>query len=140
MIGVISTTPDQVFFFPYDSASAAPLWSFAYFQTLPELLYLIMFVILVVFIGAAFANSRAMMARISPLSMMSQFFGLYAVSGWATAFVGHGLVAFFTSTFNSQRAGFASPILLLTAGLIVLTWAREERAEEISIDGASTTQ
>lgn len=140
MIGVISTTPNQVFFLPYDAASATAIWSFPYFQTLPELLYLIIFVILVVFIGAAFANSRAMMARISPLSMMSQFFGLYAVSGWATAFVGHGLVAFFTSTFNSQRAGFASPILLLLAGLIVLTWAREERAEEIPMDGASATQ
>ena len=128
--------PDQVFFLPYDAASATPIWSFAYFRTLPELVYLVMFVILVVFIGAAFANSRAMMARISPLSMLSQFFGLYAVSGWATAFVGHGLVAFFTSTFNSQRAGFASPLLLLLAGLIVLTWVHEERADEIRIDGA----
>jgi UMF1 family MFS transporter len=136
MLGAISTTPDQVFFLPYDAASAMPIWSFAYFRTLPELVYLVMFVILVVFIGAAFANSRAMMARISPLSMLSQFFGLYAVSGWATAFVGHGLVAFFTSTFNSQRAGFASPLLLLLAGLIVLTWVHEERADEIRIDGA----
>jgi UMF1 family MFS transporter len=131
MIGVISTTPTQIFFLPHDAATAVPVWSFAYFQTLPELVYLVMFVIMVVFIGAAFANSRAMMARISPLSMLSQFFGLYAVSGWATAFVGHGLVAFFTSAFNSQRAGFASPILLLLAGLILLTWVREERAEEI---------
>jgi UMF1 family MFS transporter len=63
--------------------------------------------------------------------MLSQFFGLYAVSGWATAFVGHGLVAFFTSTFNSQRAGFASPLLLLLAGLVVLKWVREERAAEV---------
>jgi UMF1 family MFS transporter len=101
---------------------------------MPELVYLATFVVLVVFIGAAFANSRAMMARISPLSMLSQFFGLYAVSGWATAFVGHGLVAFFTNTFNSQRAGFASPILLLFCGLVVLTWVREERAREISPD------
>ena len=108
-----------------------PGWSFAYFATLPEIVYLAMFVILVVFIGAAFANSRAMMARISPLSMLSQFFGLYAVSGWATAFVGHGMVAFFTNAFDSQRAGFASPILLLLAGLIVLMWVREERAPDI---------
>lgn len=136
MLGVISTTPDQLFFLPYDAASATPLWSFAYFRTLPELLYLLMFVLMVVFIGAAFSNSRAMMARISPLSMLSQFFGLYAVSGWATAFVGHGLVAFFTNTFSSQRAGFASPILLLLAGLIVLTWVREERTGEIIDSGA----
>jgi UMF1 family MFS transporter len=127
-----------VFFLSYDAASATPLWSFAYFRTLPELLYLLMFVLMVVFIGAAFSNSRAMMARISPLSMLSQFFGLYAVSGWATAFIGHGLVAFFTSTFSSQRAGFASPLLLLLAGLIVLTWVREERTGEIIDSGAGS--
>jgi UMF1 family MFS transporter len=134
MVCAVSTTPQQVFFIPFDASSASPLWSFPYFRTLPEVVYLATFVILVIFIGAAFANSRAMMARISPLSMLSQFFGLYAVSGWATAFVGHGLVAFFTSTFNSQRAGFASPILLLFGGLLVLTWVREERARDISLD------
>jgi UMF1 family MFS transporter len=131
MLAAVSMTPDTVLFLPHDSEASPPLWSFPYFQTLPEFLYLISFVVLVVFIGAAFANSRAMMARISPLSMLSQFFGLYAVSGWATAFVGHGLVAFFTSTFNSQRAGFASPLLLLLAGLVVLKWVREERAAEV---------
>ncbi len=135
MIIAISITPDQILFFiPTEAATASPIWSFPYFQTLPEILYVVNFIVLVVFIGAIFSNSRAMMARISPISMMSQFFGLYAVSGWATAFVGHGMVAFFTSTFNSQRAGFASPILLLLAGLIIMFWVREERAQDIHLD------
>jgi MFS-type transporter involved in bile tolerance (Atg22 family) len=43
------------------------------------------------------------------------------------------MVALFTTTFDSQRAGFASPILLLLAGLIVLRWVREERAHEIPL-------
>jgi UMF1 family MFS transporter len=134
MLSAISITPRQIFFFfPYDVATAEPLWSFPYFQTLPEFLYLLLSVVLVVFIGAIFSNSRAMMARISPISMMTQFFGLYAVSGWATAFIGHGLVAFFTSTFNSQRAGFASPLILLSLGLLIISWVREERAADISL-------
>lgn len=136
MIVAVSVTPQSILFFiPYDAATADPVWSFPYFQTLPELLYIIDFILLVIFIGAIFATSRAMMARISPISMLSQFFGLYAVSGWATAFVGHGLVAIFTSTFESQRAGFASPILLLLAGLIVMFRVREERAADIRLDG-----
>jgi len=135
MIVAVSVTPTSILFFiPYDATTAAPIWSFPYFQTLPELLYIVNFIILVVFIGAIFATSRAMMARISPISMMSQFFGLYAVSGWATAFIGHGLVAIFTNTFESQRAGFASPILLLLAGLIVMVRVREERAADIRLD------
>jgi MFS transporter, UMF1 family len=129
MIGIVSTTPGEIFFVPYESS--AVVWSFPYFQTLPEALYLGMFVVLVVFVGAAFANSRAMLARIAPVSAMSQFFGLYALSGTATAFFGHGLVAFFTHTFDSQRAGFASTLILLTAGLMVMHWVREERAADV---------
>jgi UMF1 family MFS transporter len=132
LLSAISITPSQVFFvFPYDAATADPLWSFPCFQTLPEFLYLAIFIVLVIFIGAIFSNSRAMMARISPVASMTQFFGLYAVSGWATAFVGHGLVAFFTSTFNSQRAGFASPLILLSLGLLIVHWVREERAPDL---------
>jgi UMF1 family MFS transporter len=135
MIIAVSTTPEQILFFiPYDAATAQPVWSFPYFRTLPELLFMLDFIVLVIFIGAIFSNSRAMMARISPISMMSQFFGLYAVSGWATAFVGHGLVAYFTNTFDSQRAGFASPILLLALGLLIMFRVKEERAPDIRMD------
>jgi len=132
MTSAISITPDQILFFiPYDPETAEPVWAFPYFRTLPEFLYLLLFIILVIFIGAIFSNSRAMMARISPVSSMTQFFGLYAVSGWATAFVGHGLVAFFTTTFDSQRAGFASPILLLSLGWLIVFRVREERAPDL---------
>jgi UMF1 family MFS transporter len=73
-----------------------------------------------------------MLARIAPVSMMNQFFGLYALSGTATAFLGHALVAAFTRAFHSQRAGFASLIILLVAGLAVLFRVRQERAAEIA--------
>jgi UMF1 family MFS transporter len=131
MLGAVSTTPNEIFFvFPYDAAAAGPIWSFPYFQTLPEIIYVLMFMLLSATVTAAFGNSRAMMARIAPVSMMSQFFGLYGLSGTATAFLGHGFVAFFTRVFHNQRAGFASTIVLLTAGLVLLKWVREERAEE----------
>ena len=64
--------------------------------------------------------------------MMSQFFGLYALSGTATAFLGHALVAAFTGAFKSQRAGFASLIILLVAGLALMFRVRQERAPEIA--------
>ena len=132
MLGVISTTPEEILFFiPHDASAAGPVWSFPYFQTLPEIVYTGLFITLVVFIGAAFANSRAMMARISPVSMMSQFFGLYALSSTATAFLGHGMVATFTHTFDSQRAGFASTLILLMSGFVIMHWVREERVQGI---------
>ena len=99
----MSTTPGQILFlFPYDVAAEGPLWSFPYFQTLPEVVYVLMFALLAVTITAAFCTSRAMMARIAPVSMMSQFFGLYALSGTATAFLGHALVAAFTRSSTAS--------------------------------------
>jgi UMF1 family MFS transporter len=132
MVGAVATTPHQILFVPYDASSAQPLWSFAYFQTLPEVVYLLTFALLAITITAAFCTSRTMMARIAPVSMMNQFFGLYALSGTATSFLGHALVAIFTGAFASQRAGFASLIILLVAGLAVLFRVREERAAEIA--------
>jgi UMF1 family MFS transporter len=131
IVGAVSTTPDQILFrFPYDASAAEPLWSFPYFQTLPEIIYLLTFALLAITITAAFCTSRTMMARIAPVSMMNQFFGLYALSGTATAFLGHALVAAFTRAFDSQRAGFASLIILLLAGLAVMFRVREERATD----------
>ena len=133
MVGAVSTTPRQILFaFPYDAAVAGPLWSFPYFQTLPEIVYLLTFALLAITITAAFCTSRSMMARIAPISMMNQFFGLYALSGTATAFLGHALVASFTRALNSQRAGFASLIILLLAGLAVMFRVRQERAAELN--------
>lgn len=133
MGGAVSTTPEQIlFFFPYDAAATEPLWSFPYFRTLPELVYLMTFMLLAITITAAFCTSRTMMTRIAPVSMMNQFFGLYALSGTATSFLGHALVASFTRAFDSQRAGFASLIILLAAGLAVMFRVRQERAQELA--------
>jgi len=134
LIGAVSTTPNQVLFVPYDAASAHPLWAFPYFRTVPELVYLLTFMLLAVTITAAFCTSRTMMTRIAPVSMMNQFFGLYALSGTATAFLGHALVAVFTRAFSSQRAGFASLVILLLAGLALLARVRQERAPEITAE------
>ncbi|HSD74581.1 MAG TPA: MFS transporter, partial [Steroidobacteraceae bacterium] len=85
MVGAVATTPSQILFLPYDASSAQPLWSFPYFQTVPEVVYLLTFALLAITITAAFCTSRTMMARIAPVSMMNQFFGLYALSGTATS-------------------------------------------------------
>jgi UMF1 family MFS transporter len=128
MLAAVTITPTRILFIPYDAAAAGPVWSFAYFRTLPELLFAGIFMLLSATVTASFSNSRAMMARIAPLAHLSQFFGIYALSGTATAFLGHGLVAVFTRVFASQRAGFASTIILLGAGWLLMHRVREERA------------
>jgi UMF1 family MFS transporter len=131
LLGAVSCTSDRVLFIAYEGAERGAAWNLPYFQTLPELIYLGLYMVLACFITAAFATSRSMMARIAPVSMMSQFFGLYALSGSATAFLGHGMVTLFTAVFDSQSVGLGSAVFLLGAGLVLMHWVREERAPDI---------
>jgi UMF1 family MFS transporter len=127
-LGAVTCAPDRLLFLSYQ-APPSVADAFPYFQTLPERVYLVLYMIMAMFIAAAFATSRSMMARISPIPMMSQFFGLYALSGSATAFLGHGMVTFFTSAFESQSIGLGSAVLLLLSGLVLMHWVVERRAE-----------
>jgi UMF1 family MFS transporter len=72
------------------------------------------------FVGPAQSASRSMMARLAPADMRTEFFGLYALSGKATAFIGPALVALFTDMFQSQRAGMASIVAFFIVGLVLL--------------------
>jgi len=132
IIAVSCNARGVLFFVPYSVATDGPIWDLPYFRTLPEAVYIVTFMFLAATVTAAFSSSRSMMARIAPRSMMSQFFGLYAVSGNATAFLGHGTVTFFTAAFQSQAAGYASVVILLLTGLVLMVWVREERAAELA--------
>lgn len=132
MLAAVSITPEQMFFMDYRADAAQPLWAFPYFRTPPEVAYIAVTMTLAISITAAFCTSRTMMTRIAPVSMMSQFFGLYALSGTATAFLGHALVSFFTRAYSSQRAGFASTIILLAAGFLLMCRVRQERAAAVA--------
>jgi UMF1 family MFS transporter len=77
---------------------------------------------------ATYANSRAMMARVAPQSRMTEFFGLYALSGEATAFVAPLAVAIATQASGSQQWGMAVIVAFLAVGFIGLSFVEETRA------------
>ena len=72
------------------------------------------------FVGPVQAASRSLMARLSPPDRQTAYFGLFALSGRATAFVGPLTVAAATDMTSSQRLGLATIILFLAAGLVLL--------------------
>jgi len=72
------------------------------------------------FVGPAQAASRSMMARLAPAELRTEFFGLYALSGKATAFLGPALVALVTDMFQSQRAGMATIVAFFVIGVLML--------------------
>ena len=78
-----------------------------------------------VFVGPAQSASRSMMARLAPEELRTEMFGLYALSGRATSFLGPIAFGFATSLFDSQRAGMATILVFLAVGLLLLLPVRE---------------
>lgn len=72
------------------------------------------------FFGPVQAASRSFVARVAPPEACTEMFGLLALSGKATAFVGPAVLALVTSWLGSQRAGMATILFFLLAGLLVL--------------------
>ena len=60
--------------------------------------------------------------------MATQFFGLFALSGTVTAFLAPMMVAATTTWFQSQRAGFASLVILMILGFLLLGRVTQEQA------------
>jgi MFS transporter, UMF1 family len=132
LLVAISCSRNQILFQSFGRDLTQPVWSVPYFRTLPEQVFLASVMLMGSGITAAFGISRSFMARIAPLSMLNQFFGLYALSGTATGFLGHATVGVFTALFSSQRVGFASPLILLLAGGVLISRVKSERAHEIN--------
>ena len=72
------------------------------------------------FIGPVQSASRVFITKSIDLNNQAAGFGLFALSGKLTSFIGPLLVATVTFITNSQRIGFSSAIILLLLGLIVL--------------------
>ena len=85
-----------------------------------KLLFWVLGISLGFFIGSIQSSSRTALISISNQKDLNQMFGLYAVSGKATNFLGPMLVASFTLYFESQRAGMASILIFLIIGLLLL--------------------
>ena len=77
------------------------------------------------FVGPPQSASRSLMARLAPAGQETQFFGLYALSGRSTAFMGPAVVGIVTALFDSQRAGLASLIAFFIAGFVLMLGVAE---------------
>jgi UMF1 family MFS transporter len=74
------------------------------------------------FIGSVQSASRSFMARIAPKEMVTELFGLYALSGKATAFMNPWIIGTLTAAFNSQRIGMSTIFLFLFVGSVMMLW------------------
>ena len=65
----------------------------------------------------------------------AEFYGFFAFSGKATAFIGPFMLGVLTAAFNTQRAGVSIVIVLFVIGAAIL-WKVDE-AEGIRLSGRS---
>ena len=133
-LGIVSITVDGLgtdarqdtvlFFFHYAVAPPGE----GMFTTLAEQIFLVFGIMVGMFGGPAQAASRTMVSRLVPVNKIGEFYGLYALSGKATAFIAPLAVALITGMMQSQRAGIASILVFLSVGLLLMLPVREERA------------
>lgn len=77
--------------------------------------------LLCLFVGPVQSASRSLMVRlISEKNMSAEMFGLYALSGKITAFIGPWLLGLMTITFASQRVGMATVLVFFVIGAILM--------------------
>ena len=127
----ISMGPDRIFWFIHVDPNAPPINSLPFFHTWPEIIYLCIVIVNAIFITASYANARTMMARIAPVERMTEFFGLFSLSGQSTSFLATSSVAVMTVLTHSQRGGMIAVATFLLLGLIGMFWVREERATAV---------
>jgi UMF1 family MFS transporter len=128
--GLVSLTmaPDRILWFiPWD-VHAPKVWAIPFFNTWPEIFFLMIVNFTAVLITAGYANSRTMLARIAPVEKMTEFFGLYSLSGTSTTFLATGFVGWLTAVSQSQRIGLLGETVFLAIGLVLMFFVREERA------------
>ncbi len=122
---LLGMAPDKiVFFWSYDPATHAPLWDGPFYRTVPDLVFLLIGFSNAIFITAQYASSRTTLTRLTPPEQTGAFFGVYALSGVATAWLAPSLVNIGTRLTHSQQGGFATIVLLLVVGLVGLFFVR----------------
>jgi len=96
------------------------VWDGLVFKTLSDITYLALISVVAVTATASISSSRAMLVALAPKGRSGEFFGLFAIAGTITVWMGPLLVEYFTLWFNDQRIGMASVSSLFCVGVLVL--------------------
>ena len=95
-------------------------------STLPDTIFFGCGVLIGGFGGILQAASRTLMVRHTDPELATESFGLYGLSGRATAFLAPALIGVATTITGSARLGITPVIGLFLLGLILLIWVRAE--------------
>jgi UMF1 family MFS transporter len=120
-LAVIGTDRSHV---AHIAVGSAPVWNSPVYASLPELGFLALGCGLAITVTAAYASSRTLLTRLAPPEQLGTFFGLYALSGSATMWLGPLLVEIATRGFGTQQAGFWPIVAMLALGLMLMAFVK----------------
>ncbi len=124
-LGIVGVTATHVFFVvPADAISPTR----GLFGSVQEKVLMGFALLLGFCMGPMQAASRTMVGRIAPHGMTGEFYGLFALSGRATAWMAPFAIGVVTAATQSTRIGMACVLFFLVVGFILLWKVREERA------------
>ncbi|ABQ32614.1 MFS transporter [Bradyrhizobium sp. BTAi1] len=116
IIAILLVSRDSILFIPVTPAMpGGPL-----FASLPERAYLLLGCIIGACGAPLQAASRSLLIRMVPRDQVAQYFGLFALTGKVTSFIGPLLIGTVTALTASQKAGMAVLVLFFAAGLLLL--------------------
>jgi UMF1 family MFS transporter len=104
---------------------APPAPGAALFSGAAERAYLVLGCLIGAAGGPLQAASRTLLIRLAPKDRIAQYFGLFALTGKVTSFIGPLLIGAITAVTASQKAGMAVLVLFFIAGLALLARVRE---------------
>ncbi len=126
--GILSVSADRVLY----AISVSPLRpDRGLFGSTQELTFMGFAMLLSICMGPMQAGSRTLMGRLAPEGMSGEFFGLFALSGRATAWMAPTAIAIVTTMTQTQRWGVAIVLPFLVIGFCLLWFVREERAAPV---------
>jgi MFS transporter, UMF1 family len=121
VVAILLVNKDSIFFI----AVAPPVPGGALFAASAERAYLLLGCLIGAAGGPLQAASRTLLIRMAPKDRIAQYFGLFALTGKVTSFIGPLLIGLITAVTESQKAGMAVPVLFFVAGLMLLRRVRE---------------
>jgi UMF1 family MFS transporter len=105
---------------------APPVPGGGLFAAPAERAYLVLGVLIGMMGGPLQAASRTLLIRMAPQDRIAQYFGLFALTGKVTSFVGPLLIGIVTAVTDSQKAGMAVLVLFFIGGLALLSRVKEQ--------------
>jgi UMF1 family MFS transporter len=115
---ILSLGRDYIFFV---IPTAPPVPGDGLYGSTSEKVYVALGLLIGIAAGPMQAASRTLLVRIAPPDQIGQFFGLFALSGKVTSFMGPFLVGIVTAATASQKSGMAVLMAFFAVGLILLS-------------------